>query len=70
MYFMTTIVFLDLYPDFVTFSSKDLGPNSAVLDNDNLDVEYFGYCHPKAVNHVRLMGWKYKYKQCKASKKR
>lgn len=56
MYFMTTIVFVDLYPDFVTFSSKDLGPNSAVLDNDNLDVEYFGYCHPKAVNHVRHMG--------------
>ena len=40
-----------------TFFSKDLGPNSIILDNINLDDEHFDYCDPGTINHVRVMGW-------------
>ena len=56
------IIFGDLDSDFVIFFSEDFGPNTVILDNIILDDEYFDYCDPETINHVRLMGWYNKYK--------
>ena len=55
------ILFGDLCSDFVTFFSEDMDPNSTTHDNINLDDEHFDYCDPETINHVRFMGWYYKY---------
>ena len=64
------IIFGDLDSDFVTLFSEDLGPNSVILDNNNLDDEHFDYCNLETINHVRFTSWYNRYKQGNASKKR
>ena len=60
----------DLYSDFVTFFSEDLDHNIIIFDNINLDDEYFNYCDPDTINHVKLMGWYKKHTQRKSLTKR
>ena len=69
LFFDDYIIFADLDSDFVIFFSEDLGSNSVILGNINLDDEHFDYCDSETINHVRLMSWYDKYKQRKVSKK-
>ena len=64
------IIFGDRDFEFVTFFVDDIGLNSISLFNINLYDENFDYCDPETINHVRLMGWYNKFKQCKSLKKK
>ena len=65
---ISAMIFGDLDSDFVAFFSKELGHNSGILDNINLDNGYFDYCDLETINNVARMGWYNKYEQRKSSK--
>lgn len=67
--FYDDYMFGNLDSDFVSFFSKDFSSNGVILGNVNLEDEYFNYCDPETINHVKIVGWYNKYKQCKTSKK-
>ena len=56
--------------DIVTFFSNDIGLNSVIMNNINLDDDDFGDCDPETINHGRLMAWYNRYKQHKKCKKK
>ena len=62
------IIFGDLYSDFFTLFSNDIGLNSIILDN--LDDYKSDDCDPETISYVRLMDWYNRFIQRKASKKR
>ena len=67
--FYDDYMFGNLDSDFVSFFSKDFSSNGVILGNVNLEDEYFNYCDPETINHVKIVGWYNKYKQCKTAKK-
>ena len=70
VYYIDYISFSDLNPDFVTFSSRDIGLSIITFDNINLNGDHFDYCDPETIIHVKLMSWHNKCKQLKVFKKR
>ena len=48
---------------YITFFSNDIGLHSINLNNLNLDDDNFDECHPKTINHIRLMARYNRYKQ-------
>ena len=59
------VAFGGLDSDFITFFNRD-----TTRYNINRDGDHFDYRDPKTINHVRLMSWYYRFKQCKVCKKR
>ena len=51
------VVFGDLGSHFFTFFSNDIGLNSILLDNINIDDDNFDNCDSETISHVRLMTW-------------
>ena len=64
------IVFGDIDSDIFTFFSNDIDLNSVNLNNVNLVDDNFDNYDPKTINHVKLMAWYNRFKQCKAHKNR
>ena len=56
--------------DVVTFFNNDIGLDSIILNNINLDDDNFDNCDPETINHGRHMAWYNRYKQHKTCKKR
>lgn len=62
------IIFGDLYSDFFTLFSNDIGLNSIILDN--LDDDKSDDCDPETISFNRLVDWHNRFIQRQASKKR
>ena len=63
------IFFHDADSNIMTFLTDDMDFNTIDCNNIYLDKNDFDEDDPKIINHVRLMTWHNRFKQCKACKK-
>ena len=63
------IFFYDVDCNNITFPNDDVVLSNIDLININLDDDIFDEDDPETIDHVRLMTWRNRFKQCKACKK-
>ena len=63
------IFFYDVDCNNITFPNNDVVLSNIDLININLDDDIFDEDDPETIDHVRLMTWRNRFKQCKACKK-
>ena len=63
------IFFYDVDCNNITFPNEDVVLSNIDLININLDDDIFDEDDPETIDHVRLMTWRNRFKQCKACKK-
>ena len=61
--------FYDVDCNNITFPNDDVVLSNIDLININLDDDIFDEDDPETIDHVRLMTWRNRFKQCKACKK-
>ena len=63
------IFFYDVDCNNITFPNDDVVLSNIDLININLDDDIFDEDDPETIDHVRLMTWRNRFKQCKSCKK-